>query len=177
MWHIVFLKIKMESSPLIQSTLISLWCLFSSSQYNNCCKISSAYIQLQISAGPCGSWNGMGVFLFTDDIYPLIFFWKHDSFSLCDGECTYRTFFSYHVWQETLHCIVSVSTCYGSTIIAFSSQSDRNLAGQESERVSKYNYLLLQEETESGWQLIMRRTFLWQAHRMTWRIGWNPFAG
>lgn len=71
--------------------------LFSPSWYSNCCKISSACIELQISAGPCGSWNSMGLFLFTDDIYPLISFWKHDSFSLSHGECTYRTFFSCHV--------------------------------------------------------------------------------
>lgn len=35
----------------------------------------------------------------------------------------------------------------------------------------------VQGETESGWQPIMRPTFLWPAPRMTWRIGWRLFEG
>lgn len=65
------------------------------------------------------------------------------------------------------------SCCY-----SFQHSDWQELAWQESERaVLKCCNLLLQEETESGWQLIMRRIFLWRARRMTWRIGWSPSAG
>ena len=34
-----------------------------------------------------------------------------------------------------------------------------------------------QEETGSEWPLTMRPTFSWPTPRMTWRIGWRPYAG
>lgn len=148
MWHSVFLKIRMESSPLVQSTLISL-CIYSLRGTVTAAKFSVC-IKLQISAGPCASWNSMGLFLFTDDIYPLISFWKPDSFSVSHGECTYRTFFSCHVCQQALHRTVSMTARYGAAAGASSSQTGKSLAGHGSKRVPKCNSLVLQEETESG---------------------------
>lgn len=144
MWHSVFLKIRMESSPLVQSTLISL-CIYSLHRGT----VTAAKFPVRVSSyrlvqAPVVLGTAWGCFCLL-----MTFILSFPFGSMTAPQCLMGNVLtgpSFHAMSVSEHCTVSTSACSG----ASSSQGSRSLAGQGSKRVPKCNSLVLQEETGSG---------------------------